>query len=659
MSRGLTTKTTAPPPKSANQWFAGVVAWATGDEEAAARAASRRVDLFDDLGIEDRLHALQRDGGGSDGEIACLQKAVACHESCLARERKCAKGTCRGMDENTKSWPWIVVNVLIVCLSVGQEVVLAIGGDFLDRSTDREYVLAICIASLIALDEVKLLVAFHVERGDAPPKKRGCCGRWKPMDADAKRGWMVRQRWTKRAFSLFALGIPFVQSAFVCIVAWQVDAFPWWIAITTVTVQLCVEICELVLTHCVDAQVRWEPPPRLQLCCHSCRAPSNITSSTRSPLLPTSQTNSQKKDIENEESVHKLIGDTVGAGSALGDSEETKAMSCAAGCLSMSFELHLVGSITLGFMLVLPEFLVAETFLNSFPFAIIIITAFSVYDLVFLMWHPRGLVIWFWRLWTCATKASLAVETKSETAKNLPCGVTTMVVLMTWSGTGILVVTLPLILALNFGLAIKVRLAAACRSRLSRPPLRPQATHSPAAARPPTRPYAVRPRWGSRRKPLADSRLRPRPRPRRRSRGHERRPPRDLHRPLLPQAVGRYALGVARHVRCDGRRRRPATPLARRDPLRLAHALALSLSHSVASCVEAGKCCGGGARGQSAAQCCSGATACARSNPKAKRAFFFIVPIALVSACILTMFGLLVWTMLDAAGYVILFTVTF
>jgi hypothetical protein len=461
MSRGLTTKATTPPPKSTSQWFAGVVAWATGDEEAAARAASRRVDLFDDLGIEDRLHALQRDGGG-DGEIACLTKAVSCHEWYLARERKCAKGTCRGMDENTKSWPWIIVNVLIVCLSVGQEVVLAIGGDYLDRSTDREYALAICLASLIALDEVKLLVAFHVERGDAPPKKRGCCGRWKPMDAEAKRGWMVRQRWTKRAFSLFALGIPFVQSGFVCIVAWQVDAFPWWIAITTVAVQLCVEICELVLTHCVDAQ-----------------------------------------DIENEESVHKLIGDTVGAGSALGDSEETKAMSCAAGCLSMSFELHLVGSITLGFMLVLPEFLVAETFLNSFPFAVIIISAFAAYDLVFLMWHPRGLVIWFWRLWTCATKTSLAVETKSETAKNLPCGVTTMVVLMTWSGTGILVVTLPLILALNFGLAIKVRRATAAA-----------AVRPPRSLRRPSAPLPLRPFPRLDSQPRCCTPTRPRPRPR-------------------------------------------------------------------------------------------------------------------------------------------------
>ena len=184
----------------------------------------------------------------------------------------------------------------------------------------------------------------------------------------------------------------------------------------------------------------------------------------------------------------QLINTTVGAGkSMLGDSEETKAMGCAAGCLSMSFELHLVGSLTLGFMLVLPEFLVADTFLNSFPFAVGIIIAFALYDLVFLMWHPRyvrgsgwlvtscvqtgshalsslslsssllspsGLVIWFWRVWTCATKTANAVESKSEAARSLPCGVTTLVVLMTWSGTGVLVITLPIILAINFAFAI-------------------------------------------------------------------------------------------------------------------------------------------------------------------------------------------------------------
>ena len=107
----------------------------------------------------------------------------------------------------------------------------------------------------------------------------------------------------------------------------------------------------------------------------------------------------------------QLINTTVGAGkSMLGDSEETKAMGCAAGCLSMSFELHLVGSLTLGFMLVLPEFLVADTFLNSFPFAVGIITAFALYDLVFLMWHPRYVRGSGWLVTSCVQTGSHAIK---------------------------------------------------------------------------------------------------------------------------------------------------------------------------------------------------------------------------------------------------------
>ena len=110
----------------------------------------------------------------------------------------------------------------------------------------------------------------------------------------------------------------------------------------------------------------------------------------------------------------QLINTTVGAGkSMLGDSEETKAMGCAAGCLSMSFELHLVGSLTLGFMLVLPEFLVADTFLNSFPFAVGIIIAFALYDLVFLMWHPRYVRGSGWLVTSCAQTGSHVLSSLS------------------------------------------------------------------------------------------------------------------------------------------------------------------------------------------------------------------------------------------------------
>jgi len=74
---------------------------------------------------------------------------------------------------------------------------------------------------------------------------------------------------------------------------------------------------------------------------------------------------------------------------------------------------------------------------------------------------------------------------------------------------------------------------------------------------------------------------------------------------------------------------------------------------SLAQCVEGGKCrcCGSQSSGEGIAKCCSGATECARSNSKVKRSIFFMAPIALVSAGILVMFGLLMWTMLAAAGY--------
>ena len=254
--QGVTTKASSGEGTTSKGWLAQAVAWATGDEDALQAAKARRIDLFDDLRLEDRLHTLQGEEG-KDCEIACLTKSVACHERCLECDRKVSsKATCRGMDENTKSWPWLIVNLVIIVLSIAQEIVLALGGNFLDRDTNREYVLAICLASLIALDEVKLLVAFHVERGDAPPHKRGCCGKWAPMNEEQRRSWMCRQRWVKRGFSLFALSIPIVQSAFVCVVAWQVEAFPWWIAYTTLSLQFAAEVFEIVLTHCIDAQVR-------------------------------------------------------------------------------------------------------------------------------------------------------------------------------------------------------------------------------------------------------------------------------------------------------------------------------------------------------------------------------------------------------------------